>query len=487
MVPATELGNGHFLNDGIKRVEPVFVMELLPGVVGWIIGRAGARIKELQQCFTCKMWVDQDVPDDQPRKLFFQGPRTNIDYAVAEVNRLIGEAPLLGGRHGSAKTITCHIAECPADLVGLLIGKRGWTIKKIQLESGAQIAINQSIRNGLPRKVIVSGTEGSVRHALQLIDDVLRAKGQHVGVGPSETQDASTFREEYDIPTMDYSRFRQETLQRHIPETFHCKTYGSGNDLESISPSTIVDMSPTGDSSTLRRYFSLESDLNEAQIPESFTSSGNEKSSEYNLWGSVKKEDMFLSSISLREERPPVREGNEDRMFKESVFNWNNSQDTQPTRLGQGHYRSLPSHRSGGVKPSGISHPHFANDFYVGKNQDISLPTSSSVYVVDRGQIVNKLDPFYVKESNIPDRYTQNTAGVNYVNQHDLRNDFGGYAHRPEVNGRRSFPQAADLRTNHSSHLQTQMRLRSQGVDANRESSSQQLILRGNYSNANNN
>ena len=107
MVPATELGNGHFLNDGIKRVEPVFVMELLPGVVGWIIGRAGARIKELQQCFTCKMWVDQDVPDDQPRKLFFQGPRTNIDYAVAEVNRLIREAPLLGGRHGSAKTITC--------------------------------------------------------------------------------------------------------------------------------------------------------------------------------------------------------------------------------------------------------------------------------------------------------------------------------------------------------------------------------------------
>lgn len=29
--------------------------------------------------------------------------------------------------------------DCPPHLVGLLIGKKGWTIKKIQTETGAQV------------------------------------------------------------------------------------------------------------------------------------------------------------------------------------------------------------------------------------------------------------------------------------------------------------------------------------------------------------
>eukprot|EP01036_Dinobryon_divergens_P019166 gene19166-26137_t len=141
---------------GHRRPDPIFVMDLLPGVVGWVIGRAGARIKEIQQQCNCKMWVDQDVPDDQPRKLYFQGSKQSIDVAVNRVNGLLADAPLLGGKHGAVAKIACNITECPADLVGLLIGKKGWTIKKIQSESGAQIAINQSVREGLPRKIIVS-------------------------------------------------------------------------------------------------------------------------------------------------------------------------------------------------------------------------------------------------------------------------------------------------------------------------------------------
>ena len=39
----------------IKRPEATFVMDLLPGVVGWIIGRSGTRIKEIQIQSGCKM------------------------------------------------------------------------------------------------------------------------------------------------------------------------------------------------------------------------------------------------------------------------------------------------------------------------------------------------------------------------------------------------------------------------------------------------
>lgn len=160
-----------------KRPEATFVMDISPSVVGWIIGRSGIRIKEIQAQTGCKMWVDQDVPNDQPRKIYFHGTKANIDAAVGRVSELVQAAPILASASvTSGKGLTSTIVDCPVSLVGLLIGKRGWTIKKIQQASGAQISINQSVREGLPRKIIVSGDETSVGTALHLIDEVLRDK-----------------------------------------------------------------------------------------------------------------------------------------------------------------------------------------------------------------------------------------------------------------------------------------------------------------------
>mmetsp|Transcript_8771 Transcript_8771/g.14936 ORF Transcript_8771/g.14936 Transcript_8771/m.14936 type:complete len:572 (+) Transcript_8771:148-1863(+) len=160
-----------------KRHESTFVMDISPSVVGWIIGRSGIRIKEIQSYTGCKMWVDQDVPNDQPRKIYFHGSKQSIEAAVARVNDLVQTAPILSSNHVvSGKGLTSVIVDCPVSLVGLLIGKRGWTIKKIQSASNAQISINQSVREGLPRKIIVSGDEKSVSTALNLITEVLRDK-----------------------------------------------------------------------------------------------------------------------------------------------------------------------------------------------------------------------------------------------------------------------------------------------------------------------
>jgi hypothetical protein len=39
-----------------KKNDNTFVMDLLPGVVGWVIGRAGTRIKEIQVIdFICRL------------------------------------------------------------------------------------------------------------------------------------------------------------------------------------------------------------------------------------------------------------------------------------------------------------------------------------------------------------------------------------------------------------------------------------------------
>eukprot|EP00604_Paraphysomonas_vestita_P001372 CAMPEP_0174817920 /NCGR_PEP_ID=MMETSP1107-20130205/476_1 /TAXON_ID=36770 /ORGANISM="Paraphysomonas vestita, Strain GFlagA" /LENGTH=716 /DNA_ID=CAMNT_0016029061 /DNA_START=188 /DNA_END=2338 /DNA_ORIENTATION=- len=123
------------------------------------------------------MWLDQDVPDDQPRKIFFHGPTNSIEHAVQRVSELVQSAPILSNTKIAAGfNLTSIIFDCPPPLVGMVIGKKGWTIKKIQEVSGAQISINQSVREGLPRKVIVSGDVDAVYSALDLIGDLVRDK-----------------------------------------------------------------------------------------------------------------------------------------------------------------------------------------------------------------------------------------------------------------------------------------------------------------------
>lgn len=158
--------------------ETIYVVDIIPGVVGWIIGRAGARIKEIQAKTNCKMWVDQDVNDDQPRKLFFQGTKSAIEIAVAIIDKLLSEAPLLGGKHGDVRHLTSKILDCPAEHIGLIIGKKGSTITRIQAESGAQISINQSVEEDQAKKIIISGDKHCVNKAVALITETMRTKIQ---------------------------------------------------------------------------------------------------------------------------------------------------------------------------------------------------------------------------------------------------------------------------------------------------------------------
>ena len=45
---------------------------------------------------------------------------------------------------------------------GSIIGHKGWVIKKIVQDSGAQVSINQSVKEGADRQVIISGRPEAV-------------------------------------------------------------------------------------------------------------------------------------------------------------------------------------------------------------------------------------------------------------------------------------------------------------------------------------
>ena len=114
-------------------------LPLPPGLVGWVIGRSGTRIKSIMKNTNTMLWIDQDVGDEEDRVLYIKGGSLEaVEAAKKEVLRLVRKGGGLteegegeeeeGGEN--EKTFT-KILPCPPHLVGLLIGYRGSTIRHI--------------------------------------------------------------------------------------------------------------------------------------------------------------------------------------------------------------------------------------------------------------------------------------------------------------------------------------------------------------------
>jgi far upstream element-binding protein len=68
-----------------------------------------------------------------------------------------------------------YIIPVPDDIVGLIIGKGGETIRQLSTESGAkiQVAIKEVTETGM-RNVFVEGPDDKYRKAKEMIDDIIR-------------------------------------------------------------------------------------------------------------------------------------------------------------------------------------------------------------------------------------------------------------------------------------------------------------------------
>lgn len=65
---------------------------------------------------------------------------------------------------------TSQTVECPKQSIGRVIGRGGTTIKSLQTVSGARVQIDQSCE---PCKITINGYDANVRHAAELIEEVL--------------------------------------------------------------------------------------------------------------------------------------------------------------------------------------------------------------------------------------------------------------------------------------------------------------------------
>lgn len=171
---ASDLPEGH-INE---------IIECVKEKVGQIIGSKGAIIQDIQTRTGVKAFINQDFPDGVPRQVNITGLPAQVKAAADLVNLIIKEGPqaihvnmLAGG-----PTMT-SVVECSQPQVGKIIGAGGSVIKDIQAKSGSRIQIDQSMAEGLPRKVNITGTQSAVMLAITLVNNAMNAVAPQVGGG----------------------------------------------------------------------------------------------------------------------------------------------------------------------------------------------------------------------------------------------------------------------------------------------------------------
>ncbi|VEN42933.1 unnamed protein product [Callosobruchus maculatus] len=179
---------------------------MIPGPkVGLIIGKGGETIKQLQEKSGAKMVVIQDGPNQELEKpLLISGDAHKVEYAKQLVYDLIAEKEMksfnrrggggprsdgrgpqdfgdFGGGGGPGNDLEVLV---PRAAVGVVIGKGGEMIKKIQAETGARVQFHQARDEGPgDRRCFLNGNPKQVDMARQRIEELIDSVMQRDGGG----------------------------------------------------------------------------------------------------------------------------------------------------------------------------------------------------------------------------------------------------------------------------------------------------------------
>ncbi|XP_072160379.1 far upstream element-binding protein 1 isoform X2 [Bemisia tabaci] len=193
-----ELNLGPAVNQNSAQSSHSQVEIMVPGPkVGLIIGKGGETIKQLQEKSGAKMVVVQDGPSQENEKpLRISGDPQKVEHAKQLVYELIAEKDMQnssfdnsfgGGRNdfmnsfgnfenGSGSRSGENEVLVPQPAVGVVIGKGGEMIKKIQQETGAKVQFQQNREEGPgERRCILQGTPSQIEEARQRIEDLIES------------------------------------------------------------------------------------------------------------------------------------------------------------------------------------------------------------------------------------------------------------------------------------------------------------------------
>ncbi|XP_077306540.1 far upstream element-binding protein 1 isoform X2 [Lithobates pipiens] len=162
------------------------------GKAGLVIGKGGETIKQLQERTGVKMVMIQDGPQntgaDKPLRI--TGDPYKVQQAKDMVLELIRDQGGFreqrndyGSRIGGNEGIDVPI---PRFAVGIVIGRNGEMIKKIQSDAGVRIQFKPDDGSTPERIAQITGPPDRCQHAAEIITDLLRSvqAGNNGGPGP---------------------------------------------------------------------------------------------------------------------------------------------------------------------------------------------------------------------------------------------------------------------------------------------------------------
>lgn len=223
-------GAAILLSDPNKIKRKIFLpTDTTVNYVGLIIGPRGIEQKKLEEQTGCRILIrgkgvnfaDASLSEEDQHVLIVGDDERSVEKAETTINSLINadeetreairinqlksvEEPNNGINDGIDDTLktpyglpssSARIFKVPDDCVGLIIGKGGETIRKLQQESGAkiQVAKKEIAQTGM-RNVFIEGAPERYEKARRLIEAILEEHRENMATAPQ------THTVEYPIP-----------------------------------------------------------------------------------------------------------------------------------------------------------------------------------------------------------------------------------------------------------------------------------------------
>ncbi|XP_031426642.1 far upstream element-binding protein 2 isoform X1 [Clupea harengus] len=184
--PATALAIGAQLA-ALAQQRPATATEeysVPDSMVGLIIGRGGEQINKIQQDSGCKVQIAADSGGQPERSVSLTGSPDSIQKAKMLLDEIVsrGRGTPPSSFHDSTNGQNGSVQEMmiPAGKAGLIIGKRGETIKQLQEQAGVKMILIQDSSQGpnVDKPLRIIGEPYKVQQAKELVMEILRERDQ---------------------------------------------------------------------------------------------------------------------------------------------------------------------------------------------------------------------------------------------------------------------------------------------------------------------
>jgi polyribonucleotide nucleotidyltransferase len=158
--------------------------------VASLIGKKGVVVQEIMKRSGCKIYVDQNFPEGQPRNVLLTGNPKSLTAAMTLIAQVLEIGPTVVSPSDSKLRAEGKDEDslfCPQSKVGILIGQKGANITEIFRKTGCKVQIMQDgIPDGVDRKISFIGSTAQITEAKAIVSSLINETSSKLPGGSSQ-------------------------------------------------------------------------------------------------------------------------------------------------------------------------------------------------------------------------------------------------------------------------------------------------------------